>query len=45
MREFNALKPIGSLYEKNFKEKMGVGKGVEPPIGGSTPQTPLVKII
>jgi hypothetical protein len=32
MREFNVVKPIGSLYEETFRKKMGV-KGVQLPIG------------
>ncbi len=41
MREFNDIKITGSLYKKKNLEK----KGVELPIGSSTPQRPLVEII
>jgi len=38
MREFNVIKPIGSLYEKNFRDREAA-PGVRPPIGGRTPKS------
>lgn len=39
------MEPIGSLQEKNFKEKMGVRKGAGHPAGCPAPQPSLVAFI
>ena len=46
LREFNRIDPIGSLYEKSFKDKhLATYLGTKSPIGDLVPAIPVVEII
>ncbi len=46
MREFNAIEPIGSLYEKDFRERMKGGReGVRHPRGIKETKSPIGDLV